>query len=228
MGARLGAGVPKALVRLGGRPLLEYSLGAIAANGHVDRVVIAAPAAHLAEVVSLAGPWEGRVPVLVVEGGSSRQRSVALALESVGPDIGTILVHDAARPFATPELFERVRLAVGSVPDGAVPDGAVADGAVPVLRPVDTVKRLADVMVVVTLARGGIGLAQTPQAFRTDVLRAAHAAAARDAVDATDDAALVEWIGGIVVAVPGDPGNVKVTTAEDLASAQRRVESVRV
>ena len=114
-----------------------------------------------------------------------------------------VVVHDAARPLATDALFAAV---IDAVRGGA-------DGAVPALAVADTIKRVAGNRVVETVARDDLVAVQTPQAFRADVLRRAHAGGA----DGTDDAALVEAAGGTVVTVPGEPANVKVTATEDLA-----------
>jgi len=121
------------------------------------------------------------------------------------------VVHDAARPLATRALFDAVITAVRGGADGAVPGLAVTD----------TLKRVDDVRVTATVDRVGLVAVQTPQAFRADVLREAHASGA----DATDDAALVEELGGTVVVVPGDPRNLKVTGPADLMIAAALLET---
>ncbi len=126
-----------------------------------------------------------------------------LAALPAGADL--VVVHDAARPLATKALFAAVVAAVRDGADAAVPGVAVAD----------TVKRVAGDRVVETVPRDALVAVQTPQAFRADILRAAHTAGA----DATDDAALVEATGSTVVVVPGEPANLKVTTRSDLAVA---------
>jgi 2-C-methyl-D-erythritol 4-phosphate cytidylyltransferase len=152
------------------------------------------------------------VPVSVVAGGETRQASVRRALDALPDDVRFVAIHDAARPFAPPELFTTV---VDAVARGA-------DGAVPVLPIVDTVKRLEGSRIVETEDRSMLGLAQTPQAFRLDVIRAAHRRAATEGVRETDDAALVEH-DGVVEAVPGDPANFKITMLLDLARAEERM-----
>jgi 2-C-methyl-D-erythritol 4-phosphate cytidylyltransferase/2-C-methyl-D-erythritol 2,4-cyclodiphosphate synthase len=146
----------------------------------------------------------------VVGGGETRQESVRLALRAVAEDVKVVACHDAARPFASPALFGAVIEAVG--------DGAA--GAVPVVAVADTIKRARDGWVVGTEVREELAAAQTPQAFATPVLREAHERAAAQGVAFTDDAALVEWAGGRVRTVPGEPANIKVTTPEDLARAE--------
>jgi 2-C-methyl-D-erythritol 4-phosphate cytidylyltransferase len=143
---------------------------------------------------------------VVVAGGARRSDSVRAGLRAVPEDADIVVVHDAARPLATPALFAAV---VAAVVDGA-------DAAVPCVPVPDTVKRLDGDQVLETVPRDALGLVQTPQAFRAAALRDAHAGGA----DATDDAALVEAAGGKVVAVPGETRNRKITTDDDLVAAE--------
>ena len=170
-----------------------------AARSVAQRVVLVVPANY-------SGNGEGAD--VVVFGGPTRASSVRAGLEEC-PDADVIVVHDAARPLATPSLF-------GAVVDAV---NAGADGAIPGLPIADTVKRIShqgDVIVVdSTEAREELMAVQTPQAFTRDVLIRAHA----DGNDATDDAALVEALGGRVVVVPGELDNVKITVPGDLAKA---------
>jgi 2-C-methyl-D-erythritol 4-phosphate cytidylyltransferase/2-C-methyl-D-erythritol 2,4-cyclodiphosphate synthase len=124
-----------------------------------------------------------------------------------------VAVHDAARPFAPPDLFTRVLEAVKRG----------ADGAVPVLAVADTVLRVREEVVEGVESRDEIALGQTPQAFRTSVLREAHAKAEAAGAPFTDDATMLRWAGYEVRAIAGDPGNVKITTLADLANADRRM-----
>ena len=198
-GTRFGDAVPKQFLELGGRRLVDRAVAA--ASGACDGVVAVLPAAHL-EVAE--------VPGAVVAGGPTRSASVRAGLAAVSDDAEVIVVHDAARPLAGAELFERVVAAVR----------AGADGAVPGLSVPDTIKRVdatgGGVVVVETLDRPALRAIQTPQAFAAAVLRRAHAGGG----DATDDAALVEALGATVVVVDGDPGNLKITGPDDLARAE--------
>jgi len=153
--------------------------------------------------IVIVGPVPGGIP-----GGATRRASVAAGLTAVPPDAEWILVHDAARPLASSGLAQAVmhRLGLGDV-----------DAVVPAIPVRDTVKVVVDGRVVRTVDRSRLVAVQTPQGFRADVLRAAHTAGDRDA---TDDAALVEAIGGTVVTVPGDPTNLKITYPEDLLLAE--------
>ena len=143
----------------------------------------------------------------VVVGADTRSGSVRAGLAAVPESVGTVVVHDAARPLAGTSLFRR---AISSVDAGA--DGAIC--AIPV---VDTVKRVADGgMVIDTVDRTGLVAVQTPQAFRTEILRRAH----EGGPEATDDAALVEALGGVVFVVDGAVRNLKITTPDDLVVAE--------
>ena len=210
-GRRLGTAEPKALLPIGGRPILAVAAAAAAASPSVRGLLVTFPVG-----------WEGRARACVedlevsarfVEGGDSRQASVGAALAQVPGQVGVVAVHDAARPFASPELFA---LVIQAVADGA-------DGAVPVLAVTDTVLRVRGELVEGTEAREELALGQTPQAFRTSVLREAHAKAEVAGASFTDDASMLRWAGFDVRAIPGDPANVKITTLADLAHADRRM-----
>ena len=210
VGRRLGAGVPKQLLELGGRTMLERSVQAFATHPRIDDVIVVLPA----ELVSSPPAFvRAQSRIRIVEGGSRRQDSVAAAFDVVGA-ADVVLVHDAARPFVTADVISR------SI------DAAVAHGAAIVAQPVrDTVKRAesgpAGARIVQTLPREAIFLAQTPQAFRRDVLRDA-VALGRSGVEGTDEAALAEQAGHVVHIVEGTAENIKITTAEDFEAALRR------
>lgn len=214
-GTRLGAGQPKALVECGGRPLLVHALDSIERaleTGGLDAcaVVVVAPSGYDGEVRRLhaARPW----PTHVVAGGEQRQDSVRAGLDAC-PQADIVVVHDAARPFLAPSTLALVIAA-------AAADGA-AIAAVPA---VDTVKIAdEDRLVRATPPRETVWLAQTPQAFRREVLHAAHERAINRA--ATDDAALVEASGLPVRIVAGDPVARKITTGDDLRWAEWMLQS---
>jgi 2-C-methyl-D-erythritol 4-phosphate cytidylyltransferase / 2-C-methyl-D-erythritol 2,4-cyclodiphosphate synthase len=211
-GRRLGAPVPKQLLDLGGRSLLQRSVDAFRSHPSVAEIIVALPGA----VAQSPPPWLSGVRI--VEGGERRQDSVANAFGALADDCEIVLVHDAARPFVTHEVITRAI------------DAAARYGAAIVAVPVsDTVKRVAADTGVVseTLPRDEIFLAQTPQAFRRAVLQAAIEAG-RTAETATDEAMLAERAGHEVHVVEGDAGNVKITTAADLATARQRLAAGRV
>lgn len=208
-GERLGYGIPKALVPVGGTPLLVRAVRGLLDAGCVRHVVVAAPPSEVDTVA--AALTEVGAAAHVVAGGAERTDSVRLALDFAVrelPDVRIVLVHDAARAFTPPSV---VRAVVDAVAAGA---GAV----IPVLPVTDTVKQVDSAGVVsATLDRSMLRAVQTPQGFRLDVLRRAHQAAPGSA---TDDAGLVELLGEPVHTVPGHPHAMKITTPFDLAVAQ--------
>ena len=194
-GTRFGDTMPKQFLDLGGLRVLDWALAA--ASAACDGVVAVLPAAHLDAVLTPG--------ITKVAGGATRSASVRAGLAAVPDGVAVIVVHDAARPLATPELFQRVIAAVRTGADGAVPGVPVAD----------TIKSIDPTggQVIKTLDRAALRAVQTPQAFSPAALLAAHARGA----DATDDAALVERLGAAVHVIDGETANLKVTTARDLA-----------
>lgn len=196
-GSRFGSA--KQFADLGGRRVVDWAVEA--AWSVSDGVVVVVPPGTALEPAT-------------VPGGATRTESVSCGIAAVPADIEVILVHDAARPFASPELFAAVVAAVR----------AGADGAVPAIPLADTVKEVdAHGVVVATPPRANLVAVQTPQGFRARALRTAHAQGG----EGTDDAALVEAIGGRVVTVAGDPANRKLTVPDDLAWARQRVVGER-
>ncbi len=213
VGRRLGGELPKAFLTIGGKPLLSIAAAAAAASPWIESILIATRPGFEVQAADLVRHLD--VPVRAITGGRTRQASVNSALSSLlafetPPEL--VAVHDAARPFASPDLFSTVLEALED-----------ADGAIPLLPIADTVKRVRDGFVRSTESRDELGLAQTPQAFRFAALRDAHERAVAASVDLTDDAAVMEWAGYRVRAVPGEPGNFKITTLGDLARAEARM-----
>jgi 2-C-methyl-D-erythritol 4-phosphate cytidylyltransferase/2-C-methyl-D-erythritol 2,4-cyclodiphosphate synthase len=211
-GTRLGADLPKAFVRLGGRPLLAHSIDLFEDHPAVDRMVLVVPAEWEEPATLLADELAAGKVAAAVPGGETRALSVAAGLDEVAANADAILVHDAARPFASPELVDRLLAALEG-----------HDGAIPVLPVTDTVKRVREGIVAETLDRGELRSVQTPQAFRAAALRQAFSAPADAVRGATDCASLVEAAGFAVAAVAGEPGNVKITAPDDLARAEVRL-----
>ena len=191
-GERFGA--PKQFHIIGSETVSATSVRT--ARSVASRVILVVPAEY-------EGDGEGAD--VVVTGGSTRASSVRAGLEAAG-DSSIVVVHDAARPLASPALFASVVAAVR----------AGADAAIPALAVTDTIKRVtvdgSTTLVTETLSRDDLVTVQTPQAFRREVLVRAHAGLG----DATDDAALVEALGARVVVVPGETSNVKITVPSDL------------
>lgn len=208
-----GAGEPpKQYALIGGAPVLARTLAAFAAHPSIDLIqVVIHPDDRESYLAAVADAGAKLLPA--VPGGASRQRSVLNGLEALAAhQPRAVLIHDAARPFVTPDIVDRVLSALASSP------GALA--AEPVA---DTLKRATpDNLVAGTVDRDGLWRAQTPQGFAFEAILAAHrraAAAGRD--DFTDDAAIAEWDGLSVALVRGSAQNAKITTAEDLAMADR-------
>jgi 2-C-methyl-D-erythritol 4-phosphate cytidylyltransferase/2-C-methyl-D-erythritol 2,4-cyclodiphosphate synthase len=210
-GQRLGAGKPKAFVDLVGRPLLTHAIESIIALPDLAQLIIAVPESHLVEAAEISAELVGDLPIAldVVLGGETRQGSIANALAELLPESEVVLVHDAARALAPSSLFSQVAASVR----------ATKTSSLPVMRVVDTIKRIDGVTVLETVDREVLRSAQTPQGFLAADLVAAYAE-----VDGeyTDDAALMQAAGHSILAVDGDERAFKITTAADLASAELR------
>ncbi|MDD7385208.1 MAG: 2-C-methyl-D-erythritol 4-phosphate cytidylyltransferase [Actinomycetaceae bacterium] len=238
-GQRLGGQGSKALVRVGGTPLLSHAVSALISSGAVDGIVIAAPAHQIHEFQVIADQTVSALcdaqrtrdraqekpsaafQLFVTAGGNTRQESVTHALAVMHhqwPDAQAVLVHDAARALAPATLIRRVALTVWNG----------ADAVVPALPVTDTIKevRIDDPdteFVVHTPERSMLRAVQTPQGFTASVLVSAHQAAAHDATlaaSASDDALLVEQAGHAVRVIPGDPAAMKITYPQDLRIAE--------
>ncbi len=191
-GERFGS--PKQFELLGESRLVDRAVSTAVAT--CDRVVLVLPPDI---------NWDGPPVKTTVAGGVTRSDSVRAGLTCIPAEADVIVVHDAARPLASRRLFAAV---VKAVRGGA-------DAAVPALRVSDTIKQVDGQRVIATIPRDELVAVQTPQAFRASMLRDAHA----NNREASDDAALVETLGGAVVIVPGEHTNVKITTADDLVVA---------
>jgi 2-C-methyl-D-erythritol 4-phosphate cytidylyltransferase len=196
-GERLGTPVPKAFVNLAGRPMVQWSVTALQAVAAVREIVVALPPGVAAPAGTIGVP-----------GGSQRSHSVRAALAAAAHD-DVVIVHDAARPLVTPALVSACLDAL-----------ADADAAIAATPVTDTIKECEDGRVVHTLDRGRLWAVQTPQVFRREALERALAQDDGVVAAATDDAALVEALGGTVRIVPAPPENLKVTTALDLRVAE--------
>ena len=211
-------GIDKMLVPIGGKPMLAWTLEALAASPVVERMVVVASAGNLAEISG--APWMPKRVTRVVVGGARRQVSVAAGVEALGSSHGeggtaadrVILVHDGARPLVSAALIESVARAV-----------KLYGAAIPGLPVAETVKRVADEMVAETVDRSDLVTAQTPQGVRAGLLARAYERYPPDGPETwTDEAALLEACRIAVHVVPGDPSNLKVTQPADL----RRVEAM--
>ena len=216
MGTRMGGETPKQFLELDGAPILLHTLRRLASCELITDIVLATRADEIKR-------WEQRVqgeklrqPVRVVKGGATRQESVAAALEQVSDDDELVVVHDAVRPFVTREQIARVI-------EEARKCGAAILG-VPAMDTVKEVKRASlpeDVaLITATIPRERLVLAQTPQVFRTRLLKEAFAKAFADEVSASDEAGVVERLGHDVHVVHGTERNIKITKPADMDLAR--------
>ncbi len=210
-GSRFGGVLPKQYARLGGHTVLARTLDAFLSHERVTNVQVVIHAddgpAYVAAIADAAG-GKLRPPVT---GGTTRQASVLRGLEALaGEGVDIVLIHDAARPFLSPTLID-------AATDAALAHGAAVPGA-PV---VDTIVGVSDGVISETPERASLRAVQTPQAFRFDLILAAHHAATGR--DFTDDGGVARAAGHAVHVFEGDPGNVKITTQQDLAAAERRL-----
>jgi 2-C-methyl-D-erythritol 4-phosphate cytidylyltransferase len=212
-GQRLAAGVPKAFFHLDGRTLVERAVSCLLESGVIDRVVVAVPADRTGQAKLILGR-----EATIVAGGANRGESVSRALAAVAEaqQPNFVLVHDAARPLTPPGLVVRVVEALR----------AGHSAVVPALPLSDTVKAVdAHGMVLGTPERASLRAVQTPQGFATELLlRAYQRAGEITGVDFTDDASMVEHIGGQVQVVDGDPLAFKITTQWDILLAKALVQ----
>ena len=203
-GVRMGAGTPKALIPLAGRPLVCWSLATFAAHPGISERIVVGPPGRLAEMSAAVASVDP--DARVVPGGATRAQSVGAGLVALSDGIDRVLVHDAARPLVASALIDDVVAALNGAP-----------GAVAAHRVADTLKRAsADFTIEATVDRSSLWAAETPQGFHLAALRAAygHLSDAEIAA-ATDCASIVQAAGGRVVIVPSGAANLKVTTPAD-------------
>jgi 2-C-methyl-D-erythritol 4-phosphate cytidylyltransferase/2-C-methyl-D-erythritol 2,4-cyclodiphosphate synthase len=220
LGQRFGGAQLKQLLAVDGRPILERSVSAFLTHPAVHEVIVALPASLVENPPDyLRGSAK---PIRLVVGGARRQDSVANAFGASAASSEVIVIHDAARPFASADLIART-IAAAAESGAALAAVASRDtvkraaAAAPPASPADAVRHRT---VIETIPRETIFLAQTPQAFRRDVLQSALALGARENADATDEAALAERAGHRVRLVDGEATNIKITTPDDLAIAE--------
>ena len=209
-GSRLGSATPKAFIPLGSRTLLYYSLRTIGQLPALGEAVITVPAGMESAAATEVARAGLKIPVKITPGGiERRQDSVRIALALTSAESELVVIHDAARPFATPTMFEQALRAASE-------HGA----AIAAIATADTLKRVESGSIVATVPRAALYQAQTPQAFRRELLKRAHREALANQIAATDDADLVERLGARVQIIEGSALNLKITTPADLEIAQ--------
>lgn len=198
-------GTAKQFALLAGRPVVDWTIKAFAAHPQIDELIVVLPDESRTEEI------ESRWPKIkaVVKGGKQRQDSVSRGLEAVSPEIEIVLVHDGVRPLVTAELISRII-------DAAKKEGA----AIPAVTIEDTVKMIDGDFIIRTINREQLVRVQTPQGFRKNLLQMAFNQAKKEGYYASDEASLIERIGGRVKIIPGETKNIKITTPEDLKIAE--------
>lgn len=213
-GIRMKSGINKQYINLKGRPILSHTLEVFFSCKSIDEIIIVInPKDEEIFNSVILKDLEQVKPVKIVYGGEKRQQSVEKGLAQIGNKSSIVVIHDGARPFITCKMIE------DSI-KSALEYGAATLG-VPAK---ETVKKVSeDGFVIQTLNRKGIWIIQTPQAFQYDIIVQAHKKARLDKIQATDDAALVEYLNYNVKIVLGDYGNIKITTKEDLNIAETKL-----
>lgn len=218
-GSRMKSSVRKQYMLLDDMPVLSRTLQVFDRSDVVDEIVLVVPEADLDFCRDkIVAPLSLNTNILFIPGGSERQESVLNGLNSLSPDTGLVLIHDGVRPFVSEEQ-------VRDVVSAAVDTGA----AILAIPASDTLKRVDESGVIrETLPRHDVWLAQTPQAFRPELIMEAHKLAVEAGFMGTDDASLVEHAGGRVTVVPGSRINMKITTPEDVILASALLAAGRV
>lgn len=215
-GLRAGGERPKQYQVIGGKPVIWWSIKAFCSHPRISYVQPVIGDGHLDMFKQATGGLAVAEPVI---GGPTRQESCRLGISAVvGQKPSALLIHDAARPFVTPEIIDRVIVALDA-----------HEGAIPALAVADTVKRAPHGLIETTVDRAGLWTAQTPQGFRFDAIRNAHnRAAAAGVLNLTDDAAVAEWAGMKIAIVNGAADNRKITTGNDVIAADRIMQAQRL
>jgi 2-C-methyl-D-erythritol 4-phosphate cytidylyltransferase len=223
LGTRMGAETPKQFLELAGTPIVVHTVRRMASCPMITDIIVATRGDVVGSLETSLQGEKFKQNVKVIRGGDSRQESVALALQQVPDDTEIVLVHDAVRPFVTVEQIVRV------IEEARRCDAAIL--GIPAMDTVKEVKRASlpeDVALIIgTIPRERVVLAQTPQAFTTKLLRDAFASAAADGVNVSDEAGLVERFGHDVHVVLGSERNIKITKPADMELAKFYLERER-
>ncbi len=218
-GRRMG-GSNKLLLELDGVPILVHTVRRFQASSHIQAIALSAPPEQVAQYHDLMRHHRLSKVVWVVAGGSERQYSITNVLQAMAERLSPedlVMIHDGARPLVDEALLERL-----------IEGARRAEGVLPVTPVKDTIKKVIEGRVAETLDRSQLFAAQTPQTFRFGPILAAHRRALADNFLGTDDASLIEWMGGSVVTVEGKATNLKVTTPDDLVLLRAFLEAESV
>jgi 2-C-methyl-D-erythritol 4-phosphate cytidylyltransferase len=213
-GKRMGAEIPKQLLELNGKTIIEHTLAPFMSCKLIDGIIISASLEIIERIEKITNSLNDIKPVIVIEGGKERQDSVLNGINAVPSDTDIIVIHDAVRPFITADLITECIIT------------AEKHGSVSVMRPIkETVKIVSNGVIEKTLDRSKLWITQTPQAFRTEIIKKAHEKAKNDNFMGTDDCILVERIGLKVHVIEGSDKNIKITTPADLIIADSILSS---
>ncbi len=215
-GTRMGSGTPKQFLALEGVPIFVHTLRKFIASDAVDDILLALRPEEMTRAQAEIDREKFPSPPHITPGGSTRQETVGLALKQAPPGTEIVIVHDAVRPFVEPEMIRRIV-------DAARNNGA-AIFAVPT---VDTVKQVEHQMIMGTIPRERIALAQTPQAFRYDLICEAFERSRSEGYHGTDESSLIEHLGGKVAVLMGSDRNIKITKPSDLPLARLYIAQER-
>ena len=215
-GRRMKADRPKQLLALNGIPIIIHTIRKFDISRVIDYIIVTAPRESVIEVSELVKSAEFQKPVIVVQGGERRQDSVASGLSHLQPGTDIVAVHDGVRPFVSTDDIEN-----------AVRQAERTGAAVLAVPIVDTVKQVEKDVIESTLTREHLVLAQTPQVFRTEILKQAFDRATKDEYYGTDESSLVERLGHPVAIVRGSERNIKITRPSDLSLARAFLEEER-
>ena len=216
VGIRMGGETPKQFLSLEGVPIFILTLRKFTASEDVDEIIVSLRDEEMDRAARDVDREHFQKPVRLVQGGATRQETVARALAEVPPEAEVVLVHDAVRPFIDSESISRVV-------DAARRDGAAILG----IPSVDTIKQVERQTILGTIPRERIVLAQTPQAFKLAIIREAFARATADGFNGTDEASLVERMGKPVSVLMGSDRNIKITKPSDLPLARLYIAQER-
>jgi len=210
----MNSSVPKQFLTLGGKTVLYHTLQKFLKTPAISEIIIVvAPEMTDSELLRISLPLSSSKPIHIVVGGKRRQDSVYNGLRAVDPKAAIVSIHDAVRPFIRPET---VSIAIDLC--------SQYDGVIVAAPTTNTLKEVHDHLIVKTVSRELIWQAQTPQTFRLEILLKAYNQAYRDSITVTDDAGLVERIGGKIRVIEGDSWNIKITSRQDLIVAQSILE----
>ena len=209
VGVRMGGGTPKQFLSIEGVPIFVHTLRKFVSSDAIDEIILALRAEEMERAQTDVDREHFAKPVRLVAGGTTRQETVARALAETPPSTEIVVVHDAVRPFIELAMIQRVV-------EAARKDGAAILG----IPSVDTVKQVERQIILGTIPRERIVLAQTPQAFRYAVIKEAFARATADGFNGTDESSLAERLGHNVTVLMGSDRNIKITKPSDLPLAR--------